>query len=630
MGDLRHIEYQRFFELAAELLAVIDFDGVLVRVNGAWERALGWPPASLVGKNFRELIHPADIDATIEAAARTRSDGVLRTFENRYRRADGSYRTLRWTAVVDAEHNVIYCGARDVTAELSYEAALRASEQRYRALFASLALPAIVFDLETFDMLDANEAALAFYGYSRAEILSMNIASIRADGADPGFADRVRAHGIATPFRIPSKHVRRDRSVVDVEIIAHAISYDGRPARLSLVRDLTHTKLLEQRLAQAQKMEAVGRLAGGVAHDFNNMLAVILNVADFAAQSIGPSHPAAADLGEIVEAANRAAALTRQLLAFSRQQMLQPKLLKPCAVVANVEKLLRRVIGEDVSIDLRLAKDAPQVLADEGQLEQVIMNLGVNARDAMPSGGTLTIETSRVLVDAELASRVDGLYPGVHALLTVTDTGVGMDSSTLAHVFEPFFTTKDPGRGTGLGLATVFGIVRRSGGAVEVTSVPGDGTTFRIYLPAAMATRASSLPVRDHTGPTRGSETVLVVEDDPSVRAVVRRVLGAQGYLVIEAGDAYAALSELARRKIDVVITDVVMPGSDGVWLAERVRHESPHVPMILMSGYSGHPAFQRAAEAGASAFLQKPFSAQELAGVVRGVLDGEMTPASA
>jgi two-component system, cell cycle sensor histidine kinase and response regulator CckA len=391
-------------------------------------------------------------------------------------------------------------------------------------------------------------------------------------------------------------------------------------------RDEAERQKLEEQLRLSQKMEAIGCLAGGVAHDFNNLLSVILNFADFAIESVHRGDPLRDDLGEIRKAGERAAALTRQLLAFSRKQVLELQVLDLNQVVTNLERMLCRVIGEDIDLGLVLAPDVGWVQADPGQLDQVIMNLVVNARDAMPVGGKLTIETMNVELDEEYVAGHVGVKPGAYVLLAISDNGCGMDMATQQRLFEPFFTTKELGKGTGLGLSTVYGIVNQSGGNIGAYSEPGKGSTFKVYLPRVSADGVQSARSSVSQGPAVGTETVLVVEDEDAVRKVSVRILRGAQYQVLSAagGGEALLLCEQYQGEIHLLLTDVVMPQMSGRQLAERLRGERPGLRVLYMSGYTnGAIAHQESLESGAR-LISKPFSAIELTRMVRTVLDSD------
>jgi two-component system cell cycle sensor histidine kinase/response regulator CckA len=492
------------------------------------------------------------------------------------------------------------------------------SEQRYRMLFEASPLPMWVYDAESLAFLAVNEAAIRHYGYSRDEFLAMTIKDIRPPEDVPALLADIKSEGgPGSPLPNTWRHRRADGSVIDVEISAGRITYEGRRAALVLANDVSERKRLQARLAEAEKMEAIGRLAGGVAHDFNNLLTVIAGYAEILLARDGGE-----ELAEIARAADQAASLTRQLLAFSRRQVLHPRVLALNEIVSGMETMLHRIIGDDVSVGIRLAADLSPVEADRAQIERVILNLAANARDAMPGGGALTVETANVQLDeAQIASHGDGT-PGSYVLLAVSDTGHGMDENVRKHLFEPFFTTKAAGQGTGLGLATVFGVVKQSGGAIYVYSEPGRGTTIKIYLPAA-----PGLPTGDAAAEPeaeRGSETIMVVEDDDGVRDLVRLMLEANGYDVVIAQDADQAARVCLERPtgVDLLLTDVFMPRLDGRVLAERLGALAPGMRILFMSGYTDE-AVQRNGVLGTSAaFLEKPFTERSLARKVREVLD--------
>jgi two-component system cell cycle sensor histidine kinase/response regulator CckA len=380
----------------------------------------------------------------------------------------------------------------------------------------------------------------------------------------------------------------------------------------------------EERLRQAQKMEAVGRLAGGVAHDFNNLLTVIISYSDLLLEDLGSDDPKRDDVGQIRKAAEGAAALTRQLLAFSRQQVLQPKALDLKATVAGTEKLLNRLIGEDIRLITFLAPDLGVVKADPGQIEQIIINLAVNARDAMPTGGRLTIEAANVDMGEAYVRGHAPATPGRYVMLALSDTGIGMDEQTKARIFEPFFTTKEPGKGTGLGLATVYGIVKQSGGFIWVYSEPGHGTSFKVYLPRVDEPAEPAAAPTATAEPARGTETVLVVEDAASVRMVTRQVLERYGYTVLEApnGDTALRLAAKHHGPIHLLLTDVVMPGLSGRQLAEQLAQLRPDMKLLYASGYADHAIVHHGILEPGIAYLEKPFTPETLGRRVRQLLD--------
>ncbi len=394
---------------------------------------------------------------------------------------------------------------------------------------------------------------------------------------------------------------------------------------VGLVMDMTERRRLEEQLLQSQKLEAIGRLAGGVAHDFNNLLTGILGYADFALKSLPDNHASRTDILEIERAGTRAAALTGQLLAYARRQMIAPKIVSLNELVTNMENLLRRLIGEDVDLETRCADQLWPAQIDPGQFEQVIINLAVNARDAMPRGGRLTIETSNCLLDDTYVSQHPEVLPGEYVMLAVADTGRGMDSATQVRIFEPFFTTKEQGKGTGLGLAVCYGIVRQANGHLWVYSEHGRGTTFKVLLPRAMEDQeTAAIPKAAEQLSSQGSETILIVEDEPVVRRLTVRALTERGYHVLEAEDGESALM-IARDNqgdIQLLVTDVVMPGMNGKELADRLTADRPDLRVLYISGYAEHAVVRQGVLVEGIAFLSKPFDLSELARTVREVLD--------
>ncbi len=473
--------------------------------------------------------------------------------------------------------------------------------------------------------LSANIALARMLGYdSVADVLALDLT--RDVYADPAERQRLLERDAYTEREyddVEATWKRKDGGRVTAQLSVRAVRRaDGTVEYYeTFVRDLTQQRRLEGQLLHSQKMEAVGRLAGGVAHDFNNLLTVILSYSDLLLEDLPSDAKDREDVEEIRKAAIAASSLTRQLLAFSRQQVLQPRILDINAVVSGTEKLLTRLLGEDVRLSTSLAPELGNVKVDPGQLEQIIMNLAVNARDAMPRGGKLTIETANVDMDAAYVAGHPVAQPGRYAMLAVSDTGIGMDAQTQARIFEPFFTTKEPGKGTGLGLATVYGIVKQSGGFIWVYSEVGHGTSFKIYLPrvdeAAPALGAAPALVG-------GSETVLVAEDVTAVRDVASEMLRRHGYTVLEAADAETAL-RLARQhqgEIHLLLTDVVMPGASGRELADTLVKLRPNMKVLYMSGYTDDAVVRHGVLQEGIAFLQKPFTPDSLARKLRAVLD--------
>ncbi len=476
-----------------------------------------------------------------------------------------------------------------------------------------------------------NHALLNIIGYSREELLEMDFQAITHPDDLPNdlvHLSRVLS-GEIDSYALEKRYIHATGRVIwiqlDVSVVRDAAGAPG--YLIGQIQDITNRRQLEEQFRHSQKMEAVGRLAGGVAHDFNNLLTVISGYSELALQRVtdGEARPedVREDLEEIKNAAARAAALTQQLLAFSRQQVVRPGKLDLNEIVAEIEKMLDRLIGEDVALVVNLDATAGPVEADAGQLEQVILNLAVNGRDAMTGGGTLTIETTAVELEASLDSEHGRVEPGRYVRLTVSDDGTGMDAETKARIFEPFFTTKELGKGTGLGLSTVYGILEQSAGHVRIHTSPGSGTSFEIYLPeCAGADTAEAAPAG--VGPVGGSETILLVEDETSVRDLTRRMLEESGYRVLSAANGSEALRLCTtnRGHIDLMVTDVVMPQMRGVEVARRVARIRPRLRVLFMSGYTDNSIDLEIA--GSVSFLQKPFMLDELLAAVRSALLAE------
>jgi PAS domain S-box-containing protein len=523
---------------------------------------------------------------------------------------------------------------------------LRRTEERYRAFIAQssegvsrleidLPVPVTLPEDDQIDRLytgariaECNDAMARMYGYKEARDLVGTALADLHNVADPANREQIRSF-IRAGYRLSDsetrEHAKDGRPRVFLNNVVGFVE-DGHLVRVwGSQRDVTEQRNLEEQFRQAQKMEAVGQLAGGIAHDFNNLLTAILGNTQLLLRDLPPGDAMRGDVEEIRKASERAASLTRQLLAYSRRQMLQPEVLDLNVVVAEMEKMLRRLIGEHIALVTVLSPDLGAVRADPNQIEQVLVNLAVNAQDAMANvgGGKLTIETANVDLDDAFAQAHLGSVPGPYAMIVVSDTGCGMDATVRAHLFEPFFTTKEVGKGTGLGLATVYGIVKQSDGYISVHSEPGRGSNFKIYLPR-IAAPAGPAPAPAKSGPGRGTETILVVEDEPAVLALSRRALEAQGYVVLAASDPSAAmrLVELHGGTIHLLLTDVVMPGLSGRVLADRLAARRPGIRVLYMSGYPGDAVVQHGELPPGSAFLQKPFSPDALARKVRDVLD--------
>ena len=505
-------------------------------------------------------------------------------------------------------------------------ATLRATEASYATMVEHAPVP-IYRSTPDGRILTANDALVRLLGYaSTDDVLQLRMA--RDVYADPAERQRLidrDVHTEAVYDDIEATWKRKDGRLLTVQLsvrtirnaLGHVDYYE------TFVHDLTEQRRLQTQLVQAQKMEAVGRLAGGIAHDFNNLLTVITTSCDLLLEDLAAGDSKREDVEQVRQAADGATALTRQLLAFSRQQVLTPQVVVLGDVVHGVEKMLRRVIGEDIDLVTLLDAEAGAVKADVGQLEQVLMNLAVNARDAMPTGGKLSIETANVEHDPDYAREQDAAAVSRFVMLAVSDTGTGMDEATKARIFEPFFTTKEPGKGTGLGLATVYGIVKQSGGFIWVYSEPGLGTTFKIYLPRVDAAAPAGVTTAALSASLRGTETVLLVEDAAAVRAVAHQALARQGYTVLDAPNGAEALRIAAEHAgpIHLLLTDVVMPGLSGRQLSDELTRLRPDTKVLFTSGYTDDAVVRHGVLESGIAYLQKPFTVDGLARKVREVL---------
>ncbi|MDB4883132.1 MAG: multi-sensor hybrid histidine kinase [Gemmatimonadetes bacterium] len=614
---------ERFFALSRALLCVIDPERALIVGTPAAEAVLGYAPEELSELALTALLHPDDrarVESSLSSASVGASDAAFRC---RLRRSDGAYRTIAWQCAPPDESGVVFATGSDVTEELRSTERLRVSEERFRALTDCSPMGVYETDLRG-TVIYANRRLQEIWGAGHSEL------------ADGSWIERVHAADVAGLLAC-----LEDRRTIasEQEGTYRLLLNDGALRRVKIrsaprldeagvvvgtigtVEDVTERWVLEEQLRQAQKMEAVGQLAGGVAHDFNNLLTVIKTYSEFMLEQIEEASPLRADAIEIQKAAGRAAALTRQLLAFSRKQVLIPRAINLNEIVHGMEPMLRRLIGEDIGIELRTAAQLGAVKADASQLEQVVMNLSVNARDAMSNGGTITIETSSVVL-TETTRAGHGVIPGPYVSLVVRDSGCGMDRATRARVFEPFFTTKELGRGTGLGLSMVYGIVKQSEGYIWCDSTEGVGTTFTVLFPQVVdAGSAAQLP--DEAAADRASGVVLVTEDEDTVRALSRRILEREGYTVLEARDGREAIRVAAGypSRIDLLVTDMVMPHVGGSELFAHLRILRPDLRVLFVSGYTDDDIIRRGLKDAVSAFLQKPFTARTLAAAARAAL---------
>jgi two-component system, cell cycle sensor histidine kinase and response regulator CckA len=542
-------------------------------------------------------------------------------------RADGSEIPveLTITAIGELPHPTFTAFIRDLTEQKRAEAELRQSEERYRDLVENAHDIIYSHDLEG-NYTSMNRAAESITGYPTKEALTMNLSQMVSSEYLPvaqEMLERKLAGENVTAYEL--ELIAKDGHRVAVEANTKLVLQNGVPVGVQgIARDVTERKHLEDQLRQSQKLEGIGQLAGGIAHDFNNLLTAINGYSSLALQRIEGNPSVRIYLEEIKKAGDRAANLTRQLLAFGRKQILQPLPLSLNDIVTDMNKMLQRLIGEDIQLSAKLTTDLKRVKADPGQIEQVLVNLIVNARDAMPHGGKLTIETANTELDREYASAHVGVLPGAYVVLAISDTGTGMDEQVRRQIFEPFFTTKEKGKGTGLGLSTVYGIVKQSGGNIWVYSELNHGTTFKVYLPA-LASTSMSAEVKAVEIPIQGgSETVLLVEDEEVVRGLARQILEDAGYRVLVArqGEEAIRLCIEHAKEIHLLLTDVVMPGTGGKEVADRLGALRPGIKVLFMSGYTDEAIVHHGVLDSHVKFIQKPFSPAALAKKVREVLD--------
>jgi two-component system, cell cycle sensor histidine kinase and response regulator CckA len=637
-------EIDGFFSTALDLLCIADTDGHFVRLNPEWERTLGYRLDELQGKRFIDFVHPDDVAATLQRLADLAGQNKVWDFTNRYRHKDGSYRWIEWRSVPAGK--VIYAAARDVTQRMKSDQALLESE-RLNRMIAEMASDYIFHVSVEPD----GQAVMDYASKSFTEITGRSLEQTAT-------VDRWR--DVVHPDDIPKvmaalAHVVTERQPIELEcrsFVRGAVRWthlyarpelDGHGQRtvgiIGAVKDVTERKRMEDergklqdQLQQAMKMEAIGRLAGGLAHDFNNLLTGIVGNVDLALMEVDPSSPLAATLREVNKAGHSAAALTHQLLAFSRKQIIEPKVLSLNDLITDLERMLARIIGEDVALHFAGDPLLGPVRIDPGQFEQVIVNLAVNARDAMPRGGTLVIETENVDLDESYCATHGGVQPGKYVLLAVTDTGSGMTKEVKEHLFEPFFTTKPKGRGTGLGLATIYGAVTQAGGSVDVSSEVDKGTAFRIYLPRSAEKAGTWARGRWAQSLPTGTETVLLVEDEQIVRTLAHKILSRLGYAVLSAGNGNEAIMMAEKRTepIDLLLTDVVMPGMSGRDLAEHLSRLHPEMKVLYASGYTADVIGRHGVLEEGTQFIGKPYSPQDLATKLRDVLDGKGEPVPA
>jgi PAS domain S-box-containing protein len=614
--------YRLLYERSLAGVLRTTLDGRILDCNLACARIFGYATCEefIASPITDRYFHPEDRNTFMAILQRVKS---LTSYEQCLRRKDGSKVWLLGSAnLVDGKG-----GARTVNEETFVDITEgKNAEETFRKAFNANPEPITIAAFPEGRFIDVNDSFLRVTGYAREEVIGrtskeLNFWARPEDRVT--FVEKLKTQGsvrdLEITFRTKSGEIRE---AVDS---AETIDVGGQECAIAIFRDVTERKSLEKQLRQTQKMEAVGQLSGGIAHDFNNLLGVIIGYSEILEQRLPPDDPLLKECLQIKKAGQSAASLTRQLLAFSRQQVLDPKVLDLNGIVLNVQKMLRRLIGEHIELKTNLDPALGCVKADQSQIEQVILNLAVNARDAMPQGGKLLIETAKVELDEDYARRHPPQEPGAYVLLSVADTGIGMDAETQARIFEPFFTTKEIGKGTGLGLSTVYGVVRQSGGHIWVYSELGLGTTFKIYLPCAGQPARVQQPPAAPAESLRGSETILLVEDEEALRGLARSLLEDSGYTVLEAELPEAAIETALQHsgKIHVLLTDLVMPGMTGKDLAAKLAPTRPEMKVVFMSGYT---SFTHAGLADSEiALLTKPFTREKLLRKLRETLESEI-----
>jgi len=624
---VRH--WRATFDAFNDAIWVLDGEQRILQSNRTAERFFGKPRREIIGRHSWEIVHGTGAPIPESLILRVKQSLRRETMELPI---GDRWFEVTVDPILDGEGS--YTGAVHVVSDITEHKRAQAERERLMTAIEQTGEVVVITDSKGIIQY-VNPAFEKVTGYSRRESIGKTPRILKSRKQDEAFYrdlwETITA-GLVWTGRMVNK--RKDGALYTEEsTISPVKDRDGRICNFVAVkRDITeHLRIseeqasLKEQLQQAQRLESVGRLAGGVAHDFNNMLSVILGYGEILLQQLRPGDPMRDDVKEIVEAGKRSTALTRQLLAFSRKQTLQPEVLNLNDVVRNLEKMLRRLIGENIELETALSDEIGRVMADPSQIEQVIMNLSVNARDAMPEGGRLLFETANVELDETYAKNHAGVNPGKHVMLAVTDTGCGMDKETLSKIFEPFFSTKEKGIGTGLGLATVYGIVKQSGGNIWAYSEPGRGTTFKIYLPQTEAKQEPETGAVEKDTAHSGGEHILVVEDEDSLRKMTERAISRLGYKVNTAANGREALLLMEEKglKPDLMIIDVVMPNMSGKELVNRLQKNQPDLKVLYMSGYTDNAVVHHGVLEPGTAFIQKPFTFRDLAERIQAVLRG-------
>jgi PAS domain S-box-containing protein len=617
--------YRTLVETAPEVIYTLSMDGAFTSLNRVFERVTGWPRDQWIGRPFTDIIHPDDVPLALEKFQQLRGGEAVRAFELRVLTNAGDPLIVEFIAgpqMADGTVTGVFGFARNITGRKRAEAALRESESAFRTLAETVA--AGIYICRGTRYIYVNAMAESLTGYSRDELLTMDIGDIIHPDHRQMVKERAaaRQRGEAVPSRYEIKTLRKNEEVRWMDVTASVMALQGQPAVLVSAFDITERKALEAQLLQAQKLESLGTLAGGIAHDFNNMLTGILGFTQLLSERVDPTSEIAAGLRRVDRLGQRAADMIRQLLTFSRKEVTEKTSLSLHPLLKEIGKLLGRTIPENIEIDLGLDRGDLRIEADPTQLHQVMMNLAINARDAMPQGGRLTIETARVQLSEGFCQSHAGLEPGWYARLSVSDTGTGIPAEIRDRIFDPFFTTKEDGKGTGLGLAVVYGIVKNHGGAIDLDSETGRGTVFHVYLP--LTEKQAEVETLPAVRMTKGDETILLAEDEPVVLELGQMALEHFGYRVLTARDGQEAIEvyKANHEKIALVILDVVMPRVSGWEAFQEMKRLNPHLKVLMATGYdTDRTNAEQWQEAGACGLVRKPFQVHRLVQIVQTAL---------
>lgn len=622
--------FRGLIENTYEIFTIINEKGEMVYHSPSMKRIMGFTPDELTGENAFNYVHPDDVSILAEAIRDVlERPGKVVTRQMRMKHRDGSWRYIESTGynlLHDPAIRGIVINSRDITEQKELEHALMESETKFRGLVEKSLVGVYIIQDGFFAYVNPKFAEI--FGYTQSElIMKVPVLDLVADEDRELVAEnlRKRINGEVESLNYQFIGRKKDGTKIYIEVFGTRTEYKGKPAVIGTLLDVTERKRLQEQLFQSQKLEAVGRLAGGIAHDFNNLLTLIMLHSEMILKQLGESHEVTTYIKEIYDSANRASNLTAQLLSFARRQIIEPVVFNVNTMIKGITKMLKSLMGEHIVIEEILAEDLYSVKVDPAQLEHSIINIAINARDAMPSGGKLIIETQNIYLDEVYAKAHAEVVPGDYVLIAISDNGMGMTEEVKSRIFEPFFTTKKEGKGTGLGLASVYGFIKQSGGHIWVYSEPGKGTTFKIYLPAFK--ERIEVPLKDKEEPEdlRGRETILLAEDEPAILDLLTRILESYGYTVIPAKDGIEALekAEAHTGRIDLLLTDLIMPRMGGRDLYNTIKEKIPNIQVIFMSGYTDNVIVKNFVLEDGINFLQKPFRPQALLKKIRQVLGG-------